>query len=219
MYPQSEKSECDENQEENASGDKEPSGLKQRLMQRLKTEGGKCFYVTFHQWKVRGRAVSLVIWPVLVLGPVFLEKLGEKVILDPVRRVDHYFCSMFNPASSELPNVFLSRAQTAAPEAQVLLAGSSACWSFPGVKRQATLPFKPLKKMKKKNPWSDSGSDSEPDFEALPQRERVVRRAAGEGQRTKEGPSGEEKVERALHRAPEEVLGEESVLFYCIYCT
>ncbi|XP_010138483.1 PREDICTED: DNA topoisomerase 2-alpha, partial [Buceros rhinoceros silvestris] len=82
----SEKSECDENQEENASGDKEPSGLKQRLMQKLKTEGG--------------------------------------------------------------------------------------------VKRQATLPFKPLKKMKKKNPWSDSGSDSEPDFEALPQRERLVRQAA-----------------------------------------
>ncbi|XP_074782672.1 DNA topoisomerase 2-alpha isoform X1 [Athene noctua] len=47
-----------------------------------------------------------------------------------------------------------------------------------GRKRQATLPFKPLKKMKKRNPWSDSGSGSESDFEAPPQRERVVRRAA-----------------------------------------
>ncbi|XP_068023099.1 DNA topoisomerase 2-alpha [Melanerpes formicivorus] len=46
-----------------------------------------------------------------------------------------------------------------------------------GVKRQATLPFRPLKK-KKRNPWSDSESDSEPDFEALPQREKVVRQAA-----------------------------------------
>uniref|UniRef100_A0A8B9MWV6 DNA topoisomerase 2 n=1 Tax=Accipiter nisus TaxID=211598 RepID=A0A8B9MWV6_9AVES len=44
-------------------------------------------------------------------------------------------------------------------------------------KRQATLPFKPLKKMKKRNPWSDSGSDSEFDFEAPPQRERLVRQA------------------------------------------
>ncbi|XP_009327895.1 PREDICTED: DNA topoisomerase 2-alpha [Pygoscelis adeliae] len=47
-----------------------------------------------------------------------------------------------------------------------------------GAKRQSTLPFKPLKKMKKRNPWSDSGSDSESDFEAPPQRERVVRQAA-----------------------------------------
>uniref|UniRef100_A0A8D2MJE2 DNA topoisomerase 2 n=1 Tax=Zonotrichia albicollis TaxID=44394 RepID=A0A8D2MJE2_ZONAL len=47
-----------------------------------------------------------------------------------------------------------------------------------GAKRQATLPFKPLKKTKKRNPWSDSGSDSESDFEAPPQRERVVRQAA-----------------------------------------
>ncbi|XP_069733450.1 DNA topoisomerase 2-alpha [Phaenicophaeus curvirostris] len=47
-----------------------------------------------------------------------------------------------------------------------------------GAKRQATLPFKPLKKVKKRNPWSDSGSDSESDFEAPPQRERVVRQAA-----------------------------------------
>ncbi|XP_009980526.1 PREDICTED: DNA topoisomerase 2-alpha, partial [Tauraco erythrolophus] len=47
-----------------------------------------------------------------------------------------------------------------------------------GAKRQATLPFKPLKKMKKRNPWSDSGSGSESDFEAPPQRERVVRQAA-----------------------------------------
>uniref|UniRef100_A0A8D2MH44 DNA topoisomerase 2 n=1 Tax=Zonotrichia albicollis TaxID=44394 RepID=A0A8D2MH44_ZONAL len=49
---------------------------------------------------------------------------------------------------------------------------------FSGAKRQATLPFKPLKKTKKRNPWSDSGSDSESDFEAPPQRERVVRQAA-----------------------------------------
>ncbi|XP_064030323.1 DNA topoisomerase 2-alpha [Pogoniulus pusillus] len=46
-----------------------------------------------------------------------------------------------------------------------------------GVKRQTTLPFRPLKK-KKQNPWSDSESDSEPDFQALPQREKVVRQAA-----------------------------------------
>ncbi|XP_009947168.1 PREDICTED: DNA topoisomerase 2-alpha, partial [Leptosomus discolor] len=84
----SEKTEFDENPEENTSGDKEPSGLKQRLVQKLNTEPGKC------------------------------------------------------------------------------------------AKRQATLPFKPLKKMKKRNPWSDSESDSEFDFEAPPQRERVVRRAA-----------------------------------------
>ncbi|KAM6312297.1 DNA topoisomerase 2-alpha [Podargus strigoides] len=47
-----------------------------------------------------------------------------------------------------------------------------------GAQRQATLPFRPLKKTKKGNPWSDSGSDSESDFEAPPQRERVVRQAA-----------------------------------------
>ncbi|XP_075378864.1 DNA topoisomerase 2-alpha [Mycteria americana] len=81
-----EKNEFDENQEENTSGDKEPSGLKQRLLQKINTEQG--------------------------------------------------------------------------------------------AKRQATLPFKPLKKMKKRNPWSDSGSDSDSDFEAPPQRERVVRQAA-----------------------------------------
>ncbi|XP_065507105.1 DNA topoisomerase 2-alpha [Caloenas nicobarica] len=82
----SEKNEFDENQDENTSGDKEPSSLKQRLVQKLKTEQG--------------------------------------------------------------------------------------------AKRQATLPFKPIKKTKKRNPWSDSGSDSESDFEAPPQRERVVRQAA-----------------------------------------
>lgn len=81
----SEKNEFDENQEENTSGDKEFSGLKQRLVQKLNTEKG--------------------------------------------------------------------------------------------TKRQATLPFKPLKKMKKRNPWSDSGSDSEFDFEAPPRRERLVRQA------------------------------------------
>ncbi|XP_017601460.1 PREDICTED: DNA topoisomerase 2-alpha [Corvus brachyrhynchos] len=82
----SEKTEFDENQDENTSGEKESSGLKQRLAQKPKTEQG--------------------------------------------------------------------------------------------AKRQATLPFKPLKKTKKRNPWSDSGSDSESDFEAPPQRERVVRQAA-----------------------------------------
>ncbi|NXT15797.1 TOP2A topoisomerase, partial [Prunella fulvescens] len=82
----SEKTEFDENQDENTSGEKEPTGLKKRLVQKLKTEQG--------------------------------------------------------------------------------------------AKRQATLPFKPLKKTKKRNPWSDSGSDSESDFEAPPQRERVVRQAA-----------------------------------------
>uniref|UniRef100_A0A8B9MYB3 DNA topoisomerase 2 n=1 Tax=Accipiter nisus TaxID=211598 RepID=A0A8B9MYB3_9AVES len=59
--PNSEKNEFDENQEENTSGDKEFSGLKQRLVQKLNTEKGKCFYVLFHQWKVRGRVVNLVI--------------------------------------------------------------------------------------------------------------------------------------------------------------
>ncbi|PKU31925.1 hypothetical protein llap_17771 [Limosa lapponica baueri] len=94
----SEKNEFDENQEENTSGDKEPSGLKQRLAKKLNAEQG--------------------------------------------------------------------------------------------AKRQATLPFKPLKKMKKRNPWSDSGSDSESDFEAPPQRERVVRQAAGEQRpEGKMGPS------------------------------
>ncbi|XP_056218392.1 DNA topoisomerase 2-alpha [Falco biarmicus] len=84
----SEKAECDENQEENTSGDKEPSALKQKLQHKL---------------------------------------------LNAER----------------------------------------------GAKRQATLPFKPLKKMKKRNPWSDSGSDSGSDFEVLPPpRERVVRQAA-----------------------------------------
>uniref|UniRef100_A0A8C6ZG45 DNA topoisomerase 2 n=1 Tax=Nothoprocta perdicaria TaxID=30464 RepID=A0A8C6ZG45_NOTPE len=48
-----------------------------------------------------------------------------------------------------------------------------------GTKRQATLPFKPVKKMKKRNPWSDSESDSETDIiEVAPPRERVVRQAA-----------------------------------------
>ncbi|XP_056367706.1 DNA topoisomerase 2-alpha [Oenanthe melanoleuca] len=83
----SEKTEFDENQDENTSGEKESAGLKQRLVKKVKTEQG--------------------------------------------------------------------------------------------AKRQATLPFKPLKKTKKRNPWSDSGSDSEEsDFEPLPQRERVVRQAA-----------------------------------------
>ncbi|XP_071584697.1 DNA topoisomerase 2-alpha [Heliangelus exortis] len=82
----SEKNEFDENQEESTSGDKESTGLKQRLVQKLKTK--------------------------------------------------------------------------------------------PGAKKQSTLPFKPVKKMKKRNPWSDSGSDSESDFEAPPPRERVVRQAA-----------------------------------------
>ncbi|XP_061873943.1 DNA topoisomerase 2-alpha isoform X2 [Colius striatus] len=48
----------------------------------------------------------------------------------------------------------------------------------PGAKRQATLPFKPLQKVKKRNPWSDSESDLESDFETPPRRERVVRQAA-----------------------------------------
>ncbi|XP_010186738.1 PREDICTED: DNA topoisomerase 2-alpha-like, partial [Mesitornis unicolor] len=63
-----------------------------------------------------------------------------------------------------------------------------------GVKRQMTLPFKPLKKMKKRNPWSDSesdsgsdsgpdsGSDSRSEFEAPPRRERVVSQAAAKAQ-------------------------------------
>nr|O42130.2 RecName: Full=DNA topoisomerase 2-alpha; AltName: Full=DNA topoisomerase II, alpha isozyme [Gallus gallus]BAA22539.2 DNA topoisomeraseII_alpha [Gallus gallus] len=47
-----------------------------------------------------------------------------------------------------------------------------------GTKRQTTLPFKPIKKMKR-NPWSDSESDSESDdFEVPSKRERVVRQAA-----------------------------------------
>ncbi|XP_031456500.1 DNA topoisomerase 2-alpha [Phasianus colchicus] len=47
-----------------------------------------------------------------------------------------------------------------------------------GTKRQTTLPFKPVKKMKR-NPWSDSECDSESDdFEVPSKRERVVRQAA-----------------------------------------
>uniref|UniRef100_A0A8B9IX34 DNA topoisomerase 2 n=1 Tax=Amazona collaria TaxID=241587 RepID=A0A8B9IX34_9PSIT len=61
LYVQTEKNECDENQEESTSGDKEPTGLKQRLVQKLKTEQGKCFCVLLHHWKVRGRVVNLVI--------------------------------------------------------------------------------------------------------------------------------------------------------------
>uniref|UniRef100_A0A8C6NBV1 DNA topoisomerase 2 n=1 Tax=Melopsittacus undulatus TaxID=13146 RepID=A0A8C6NBV1_MELUD len=70
-------------------------------------------------------------------------------------------------------------------------------------KKQATLPFKPLKKAKKRNPWSDSGSDSETDFEVPPKRERVVRQAAGECH-TNEGWSVKGKIEQALQRAPRE---------------
>lgn len=61
LYLQTEKNECDENQEESPSGDKEPAGLKQRLAQKLKTEQGKCFCVLLHQWKMRGRVVHSVI--------------------------------------------------------------------------------------------------------------------------------------------------------------
>uniref|UniRef100_A0A8C2SVS6 DNA topoisomerase 2 n=1 Tax=Coturnix japonica TaxID=93934 RepID=A0A8C2SVS6_COTJA len=47
-----------------------------------------------------------------------------------------------------------------------------------GTTKQTTLPFKPIKKMKR-NPWSDSESDSESDdFEVPSKRERVVRQAA-----------------------------------------
>ncbi|OXB63294.1 UNVERIFIED_CONTAM: hypothetical protein H355_011478, partial [Colinus virginianus] len=47
-----------------------------------------------------------------------------------------------------------------------------------GTKKQTTLPFKPVKKMKR-NPWSDSECDSESDdFEVPSKRERVVRQAA-----------------------------------------
>lgn len=60
---------------------------------------------------------------------------------------------------------------------------------FPGPQKQTTLPFKPVKKMKR-NPWSDSGSDSESgDFEAPSKRERVLRQAAGERRRAvRRGP-------------------------------
>lgn len=79
--------------------------------------------------------------------------------------------------------------------------GSPCLQYFSGGKRQATLPFKPLKKVKKRNPWSDSGSDSETDFEVPPKRERVVRQAAGECN-TNEGWSVKEKIEETLQRAP-----------------
>uniref|UniRef100_A0A8C0GZP7 DNA topoisomerase 2 n=1 Tax=Chelonoidis abingdonii TaxID=106734 RepID=A0A8C0GZP7_CHEAB len=49
-----------------------------------------------------------------------------------------------------------------------------------GTKKQSTLPFKPIKKEKKRNPWSDSESDSECDSEVAPPRERPIRQTAGE---------------------------------------
>ena len=48
-------------------------------------------------------------------------------------------------------------------------------------KKQTTLPFKPIKKAKKRNPWSDSESDmssNESNFD-VPPREKESRRAAG----------------------------------------
>uniref|UniRef100_A0A8B9T0T8 DNA topoisomerase 2 n=1 Tax=Anas platyrhynchos TaxID=8839 RepID=A0A8B9T0T8_ANAPL len=61
FYLQSEKNELDENQEGNSSGDKESSSLKQRIAQKRNVVQGKYFFVLFHQWKVRGKFVSLVI--------------------------------------------------------------------------------------------------------------------------------------------------------------
>lgn len=53
-------------------------------------------------------------------------------------------------------------------------------------KKQTTLPFKPIKKGKKRNPWSDSESDmssNESDFD-VPPREIEPRRAAGKHKQT-----------------------------------
>ncbi|XP_044855661.1 DNA topoisomerase 2-alpha isoform X2 [Mauremys mutica] len=47
-----------------------------------------------------------------------------------------------------------------------------------GTKKQSTLPFKPIKKEKKRNPWSASESDSECDSEVAPPRERPIRQTA-----------------------------------------
>lgn len=55
LYLQSEKNEFDENQEENVSGDKESSGLKQRLVQKLNTEQGKCFYFCVPSMESEGK--------------------------------------------------------------------------------------------------------------------------------------------------------------------
>lgn len=86
MHLQSEKTEFDENQDENTSGEKESAGLKRRLALKVKAEQGKYFDVIPSKEK-RERVVSLVIWPFPEggeqhLASVVLEKLGEKVILD-----------------------------------------------------------------------------------------------------------------------------------------
>lgn len=119
---------------------------------------------------------------------------------------------------------FPSWARTAEPEAHM-----EVCrfilppQYFSGAKRQATLPFKPLKKMKKRNPWSDSGSDSDSDFEALPQRERVVRKAAGEwSPKSRRGAVCGGKNRRGYLessqslRSRSEIIFKRLIYFYCI---
>lgn len=86
---------------------------------------------------------------------------------------------------------------------------------FSGTKRQTTLPFKPIKKMKR-NPWSDSESDSESDdFEVPSKRERVVRQAAGEWwHRMAHGGKWSRAVQRDPRVDQKAVL--KAYLFYCM---
>ncbi|XP_008827665.1 DNA topoisomerase 2-alpha isoform X2 [Nannospalax galili] len=64
----------------------------------------------------------------------------------------------------------------------------------PGTKKQTTLPFKPIKKGKKRNPWSDSESDmssTESNFD-VPPRETEPRRAAAKTKFTMDLDSDED---------------------------
>lgn len=64
----------------------------------------------------------------------------------------------------------------------------------PGAKRQTTLPFKPIKKGRKRNPWSDSESDmssNESNFE-VPPREKEQRSAAAKAKFTVDLDSDED---------------------------
>uniref|UniRef100_A0A8C9LDZ3 DNA topoisomerase 2 n=1 Tax=Pavo cristatus TaxID=9049 RepID=A0A8C9LDZ3_PAVCR len=104
------------------------------------------------------------------------------------------------------------RSPSTRPDARVDVGVHPFSQCFPGTKRQTTLPFKPIKKMKR-NPWSDSESDSDSDdFEVPSKRERVVRQAAGEcGQGWSEGRNGA----GLLREAPESARKQfYSVLFW-----
>lgn len=50
-----------------------------------------------------------------------------------------------------------------------------------GQKKQTTLPFKPVKREKKRNPWSDSDSDSASECEVIdvvPPKDKPLRQTA-----------------------------------------